>query len=533
MIGNKIAAGIKIEGTGEIEVSGTAFSGQFMVGVDLVDGMALIHDECSFNTPRGVDAYGTTPSAGWVDIKGAPQAPNRFVGKRPIQVHSLDLGIGTRIVYDSIANQYEGIVVIGPSAVNISRNQIGSTYGSGSGIWMKNANLSNNGNVFCNTITQKVRESIQCQEDNSLLLMYRNQLTVVEEPENGPGISAIINHGKIFKDQAYVDPNTFNQLPVGNVFSTPAEKWISNSGDSFIYYIPLNDPNGNLIPPVVDNFKNEPLFTAPPNCSSIPDPIGTPDDEEREALLELRDSLWAEWSGTYTDSSALYAWAAANRAYLAQFQAQEQVAWANRDTSALVTLWAESENPGQWKTFGYRAQSGDLTGVSAMLNTLVIPYPDTTEFRTLQAYNLQRLNQDTSFFTVSDSIWVDQVARSLSPNAGFARGLLHAIYDWRFMPNLEAEPRSSSEKFAQEVNPDKLYRSCHPVVNNGGIDLMPCLGEYLGKEFLFVMVNAQGQVVSTYSGTSRVVSVGEWPSGIYYFRLIQSENEKSGKIWLP
>lgn len=532
--GNLLAAGVKIVGTGEIDISGTSFSGQYMVGVDMLDGMALIHEECSFNTPRGVDAYGTTPFAGWVDIKGAPQAPNTFVGKRPIEVHALDMGVGTRIVYNSITNQFEGIAVSGPSSVNISRNQISSTFGSASGLWVINASLANNGNVFCNAISQKQKQSIQCMEDNSLLLMYRNQLTVQEEPEIGDPFSAILNFGKIFKDQVYVVPNTLDKLPVGNIFSTPAEKWISNSSGEFYFYnVPQSDPNGNLIPPVVDNFMNEPLDADPPNCPSIPDPIGTPDEEEREALLELRDSLWAEWSGTYTDSSALYAWAAANRAYMAQFQAQEQVTWSYRDTSGLMALWAETAIPGQWKTFGYRAQSGEVAGASAMLNDLVIPYPDTTEFRALQAYNLQRLNQDTSFFTVSDSIWVDQVARSLSPNAGYARGLLHAIYDWRFMPDLEAEPRSESENFVEEVNADRPYRSCYPVVNNGIVDLNPCLKEHLGEEYMFIMVNAQGQVVSTWSGSSRTVSIGALPSGVYYFRLAHTDSQISGKIWMP
>ncbi len=530
--GNLLAAGVKIVGTGEIDISGTSFSGQYMVGVDMLDGMVLIHDVCSFNTPRGVDAYGTTPFAGWVDIKGAPQALNTFVGKRPIDVHALDMGVGTRIVYNSISNQFEGIVVSGPSSVNISRNQISSTYGSASGVWAINASLSNNGNVFCNTITQKTKQSIQCEEDNSQLLMFRNQLTVQEAVNPNLKFSAILNFGKIFKDQAYKDPSSGNDLPVGNIFSTPAEKWISNSGEPFKYYVPNSDPNGNLVPPVLDNFTLDVKFTNPPNCPSIPDPIGTPDEEERESLLELRDSLWAEWSSTYTDSSALYAWAAANRAYLAQFQAQEQVEWANRDTSGLMALWAESAIPGQWKTFGYWAQSGDVSGASTMLNTLLIPYPDTTEFRTLQAYNLQRLNQDTSFFTVSDSIWVDQVARSLSPNAGYARGLLHAIYDWRFMPDLESEPRSSSDR-GVGVHAGKKQVVCYPTFLNGSVNLKPCLEGHLGEEYMFIMVNAQGQVVATYSGSSPIVSVGSIPTGMYYFRLAHIDSQISGKIWVP
>ncbi len=532
LAGNLLAAGVKIVGTGEIEISGTSFSGQYMVGVDMLDGMALIHEECSFNTPRGVDAYGTTPFAGWLDIKGAPQAPNTFVGKLPIEVHALDMGVGTRIVYNSISNQFEGITVSGPSSVNISRNQISSTYGSASGVLAINASLSNNGNVFCNAISQKQKQSIQCMEDNSQLLMFRNQLTVQEEVNPNLKFSAILNLGKIFKDQAYVDPNTFNQLPVGNVFSTPAEKWISNSGEPFIYFVPNSDPNGNLVPPVLDNFTLDIKFTDPPNCSSIPDPIGSPDEEEREDLLELKDSLWTEWSGTYTDSSALYAWTAANRAYMAQFQAQEQVEWANRDTSGLMALWAESENPGQWKTFGYRAQSGDMAGASTMLNTLVIPYSDTSEFRTLQAYNLQRLNQDTSFFTVSDSIWVDQVARSLSPNAGYARGLLHAIYDWRFMPDQEAEPRSSSDG-GVGAYAGKKQGVCYPTFLNGSMNLKPCLEGHFGEEYMFIMVNAQGQFVATYSGSSLIVSVGSLPTGMYYFRLAHTDSQISGKIWVP
>lgn len=524
--GNKLAVGVKIISTGEIEISGSSFTGQYMIGVDLVDGMVLIHDECSFVTGRGVYAFGTTPSAGWVDIKGASQAPNVFSCKLPVEVHSLDLGFGARIVYNEIDNQYAGILISGPTSVNVARNQVESEYASALGIWLGNACLSQVGNVYCNPIDLPSKETIHCVEDNSLLLIYKNQVTV-DDP-----ISAIINEGEIFHSQVLKGTAPGNFLPVGNVFSTPATFWISNSGGiPFSYYIPEIDLNGNLIP-IEDNFTNVTVPANPPTCPSLTDPIVTPDEESRGTLLALRDSLWAEWSETYSDTSILHKASDAHRDYMVQFQAQEQLDWANRDTSDLMALWAESTIPGQWKKFGYIAQSGGVSNASGMLNNLVIPYLDTTEFQTLQTFNLQRLNQDTSFFTISDSIWVDQVARSLSPNAGYARGLLHAIYDWNYLPDPEAEPRSSSP-IAKDLKILDNSFACQPILIGGLLNLGPCLQDSNGEEFFFTLMTGQGQQALSYVGTSSVHSIKYLPTGVYFFRLVQGGQQVSGKIWVP
>lgn len=524
------ARGIRIDGTGEIEITQCQFTENLSIGVDAINSLTKVNGGCSFSSFYGIIAYTTSLSYGSLKVLGTSSVKNTFDCEMPIDITSASLKFGAQIINNTFNDHIRPIRIIGPTIVNIGKNDFTDESDQSSPILLDNAS-GVNGIIYCNMIQRNLYSSIETSGNNDQLLLFANDMTL-DEYQSGEEIPNMLFNGPIFPEQKYKNPVTAEEHPVSNTFDNPYTYWITST-DPFNYYVPLGG-SANLIP-LENGFSNQYISSDLLNCSNIPVNPSSPDQTERTYWRNLQDSLGTILQGSSVPDSVVYSdWLWAGRFYRDQVQSQEIAYYNSADSAGLITLWNESpdQNMASARTFSLVLQHGLLGQAQSMLSQLTVPWTDSLDYRQIQQLNLSRLWPDSSeWVSSSDSLWLDQIARSSSMNAGFARGLLHALYDI-IIDEPAAQNRFSDAQMPEKQEAHPSITTCHGLMRGQILDVSSCLEDRTGYDQLRLEVyTSSGLLIA--SGNAPQITIPNGVHGILFFNLKEGNLIRWGKVYVP
>lgn len=435
-----------------------------------------------------------------------------------------------------------GIITIdGPSNFRI----VGNKSTDGRFLRVKNTSLNTiaNGNeVSCNTIFNG-SDPIVVRGDNSSAILSGNVFERDDDSEN-TSIS-LLNIGG--------DPGDFNFIagkvrgnqgsttrPVNNVFNTTPQSldiFVEQDATPFRYYFTgaENDQSNSLFPNGVSNYEKLNTSFDYDRCEEL-DGLGggeiysdssTVNNNQPYTENEIAQNI--EYFSQFSSISADQKLERDN--LILTYLASKRDARSISDVEELLSKYQDYDT--KKLLFGIKMNKGALSQADDVLQSIG-PHFEAEEFVEIQKVNLDYIQSSTGYnLSLGDSIMLDDIARSPSPNRGYARGLMYLLHDLRYYDDEETHKENGTKQVESKSTPiaeELLIVYPNPMLSSE----LVLSGDLVRSGGTVVIYDSAGNIVlkeTVNKGASGVYKLNlALHHGLFFVHLRHGDKTQSAKL---